>query len=271
MICKTCCHNYEAALGGFVFGVPCLMLKKSPIISYGSQHALREMCIRERADGDEVEDARSDQQFNVRMADSHGLREAASILIKKMYSWRGYALDAPLDAHSPHRMTLVTDTDDTTVGTMTLCFEGEEGLPADDNFKDRLNMLRADGCRLCEPSRLAIDPHMPKRVFAAMIHISYIYAHNIHGQTDYVIEVNPRHALFYKKMLGFVEFGEQRLCTRVNAPAVLLHLPLSYMKDQIERFGGLMEGQTNEKSFYPYFFSPHDEPGITDRLRYGRN
>jgi hypothetical protein len=119
---------------------------------------------------------------------------------------------------------------------------------------------------LCEPSRLAIDTHVPKRVFASMIHISYIYAHNIHGYTDYVIEVNPRHATFYKKMLGFAQLAPERMCTRVNAPAVLLRLRLDYMRQQIEKFGGLMEQGGRERSYYPYFFSRLDEPGITERL-----
>jgi hypothetical protein len=75
--------------------------------------------------------------------------------------------------------------------------------------------------------KLAIDK-VSKRVFAALIHISYIYAHNIHGYTDYVIEVNPRHVMFYKRMLGFRDFGGKRECTRVGAPAVLLRLELDY-------------------------------------------
>ena len=108
---------------------------------------------------------------------------------------------------------------------MTLCLDNEEsGLPADENFRDKLDTLRVQGRRLCEPSRLAIDKGVSKRVFAALIHISYIYAHNIHGFTDYVIEVNPRHVVFYKRMLGFKDFGGERECTRVGAPAVLLRL-----------------------------------------------
>jgi hypothetical protein len=32
-----------------------------------------------------------------------------------------------------------------------------------------------------------------------------------------------------------------------------------------------MESVPNERSFYPYFFSPMDEAGITVRLREGRD
>ncbi|HZX25769.1 MAG TPA: long-chain N-acyl amino acid synthase, partial [Telluria sp.] len=115
-----------------------------------------------------------------------------------------------------------------------------------------------------------IDKGVTKRVFASLIHISYIYAHNIHGYTDYVIEVNPRHVLFYKRMLGFQDWGPERPCTRVGAPAVLLRLELDYMGEQIRRFGGMFEQHADERSFYPYFFPYLDEPGITDRLVSGR-
>jgi hypothetical protein len=104
-----------------------------------------------------------------------------------------------------------------------------------------------------------------------MMHTAYIYSHKIHGYTDYVIEVNPRHAAFYKKMLGFHDFGELRTCTRVNAPAVLLRLEGEYMGEQIDKFGGMFERHGEEKSFYPYFF-PHDDAiGIIERLRNGKS
>lgn len=245
------------------------------IVSFESPYALRDLCIAEGdpAPAPDPEAARlaDERKFNVRMVNSAGLREAASVLIKRMYSWRGYHVDDPLDPRAPNRITLVADNGGRTVGTMTLCFDSDIGLPADENFKQQLDQLRALGHTLCEPSRLAIDTHVPQRVFAAMIHISYIFAHNIHRYSDYVIEVNPRHAPFYRKMLGFTDFGAERLCTRVNAPAVLLRLPLEHMKQCIEKFGGRMERHGGERSYYPFFFSSMDEAGITGRLIEGRN
>ena len=239
------------------------------IISFVSPYKLRDIIIPE-SNSETGQDRPVDQQkFHLRMANSEGKREQASVLLKKMYDWRGYAIDPTLE-QEPNKITLVADTNGKTVGTMTLCFDSEAGLPADENFRDKLDELRAQNRKLCEPSRLAIEEDVPKRVFASMIHVSYIYAHNIYGFTDYVIEVNPRHAMFYKRMLGFHDFGEERTCTRVNAPAVLLRLELEHMTQQIEKFGGLMEQHGKERSFYPYFFPRWDEPGITDRLKTGR-
>lgn len=209
------------------------------------------------------------QVFHIRLANSAGGREAASLLIRKMYGWRGYAFD-PHEQHAANKITLYAETGGVVVGTMSLCLDGGAGLPADDNFPDKLDLLRGLGRRLCEPSRLAIDKGVTKRVFAALIHISFLYAHRLHGYTDYVIEVNPRHVQFYKRMLGFADFGAERPCRRVGAPAVLLRLPLSAMGEQIRRWGGLMEQHGDERSFYPYFFPISDEPGITARLMAGR-
>lgn len=211
------------------------------------------------------------QQFNIRLANSAGRREAASVLLQKMYGWRGYEVDAHAP-HAPNRITLAADNQGETVGTMSLCLDDPDiGLPADENFGDILSALRVQGRQLCEPARLAIDRNVNMRVFAALIHISYVYAHNLHGCTDYVIEVNPRHVMFYKRMLGFRDEAAQRHCSRVGAPAVLLRLDLAYMTEQIRLHGGRMEADPGDRSFYPYFFSPQDEAGITVRLREGRN
>ena len=241
------------------------------IISFDATTGLSDLVIGEGL-ADPALDHEIDQQiFHIRMANSRGRREAATLLLKKMYGWRGYEVD-PSAHHVLNRITLYAETGGETVGTMSLCLDDSElGLPADENFRDKLDLLRGQRRRLCEPSRLAIDKGVSKRVFAALIHISYIYAHNIHGFTDYVIEVNPRHVMFYKRMLGFKDFGGERNCSRVGAPAVLLRLELDFMGEQIRKFGGLMEQQTTERSFYPYFFPIWDEPGITSRLVQGRN
>jgi hypothetical protein len=205
------------------------------------------------------------QVFHVRLATSAGGHEAASLLLRKMYAWRGYAFEVS-DHQDANQITLYAETGGVLVGTMSLCLDRVGQLPADANFRAELDELRRQRRRLAEPSRLAIDKGVSKRVFAALIHSSFIYACNIAGFTDYVIEVNPRHVAFYKRMLGFADFGAERACSRVGAPAVLLRLPLDYMAAQIRKWGGTMEQHGEERSFYPYFFPIWDEPGITARL-----
>ncbi|WP_202419782.1 N-acyl amino acid synthase FeeM domain-containing protein [Pseudoduganella guangdongensis] len=233
-------------------------------------NAIVSLLIEESASDQQSVQPLDEQLFHIRLANSSGQREAASVLLQKMYGWRGYEVD-PHAPHLPNRITLAADNKGETVGTMSLCLDDPQiGLPADENFADILSGLRQQGRRLCEPARLAIDRNVNMRVFAALIHISYVYAHNLHGATDYVIEVNPRHVMFYRRMLGFHTLAPERHCNRVGAPAVLLRLDLDHMREQIEKFGGRMDA-ASERSFYPYFFSPADEAGITVRLREGRN
>ncbi len=241
-----------------------------PIATFELPIPPRELCIGDRGLATHPSHPLDIQVFHIRLATSSGRREAAGLLIRKMYGWRGYAFD-PAEPQTANKITLYAETGGVVVGTMSLCLDDAHGLPADDNFPDKLDQLRDCGRRVCEPSRLAIDKGVTKRVFAALIHIAYLYAHRIHGATDYVIEVNPRHVLFYKRMLGFADFGGERACARVGAPAVLLRLPLSYMGEQIRRWGGLMEQHGEERSFYPYFFPVWDEAGITARLLAGRD
>ena len=202
---------------------------------------------------------------NIRIASSPDCQAAVRALLHKMYAWRGYATDHGTP-ESDNRMTLYAESNGALVGTMSLWLDRHGALPADELYGDRLELLRRQGRRLCEPSRLAIDPGMSKRVFAALIHVSYIYAHHLQGFSDYVIEVNPRHVAFYKRMLGFADLGGERACARVGAPAVLLRLPLEHMGAQIRQWGGRMEQGRGEKSFYPYFFAARDEAAIVGRL-----
>jgi hypothetical protein len=245
-----------------------MLVEEQPIVSFHAPAGLTdELACEPELDGDSGR-RRDHQVFNVRVARSAGRRAAASLLLRKMYAWRGYAFEVD-EEQGANKITLYAETGGMLVGTMSLCFDRHGELPADAIFRDRLDTLRRVGRRLCEPSRLAIDKGVSKRVFASLIHISYIYAHHLQGFTDYIIEVNPRHVAFYKRMLGFADFGGERACDRVGAPAVLLRLPLDVMGAQIRKWGGKMEQHGTERSFYPYFFPVWDEPAITARLMAG--
>ncbi|MEN3277954.1 MAG: hypothetical protein V7631_3744 [Massilia sp.] len=239
-----------------------MLVEEMPIASFRTAPAQTQDTPRARG---ATAAAAASRVFNVRLAISAERHADAGVLLRRMYAWRGYAVEAGA-REDGNKVTLYAETGGELVGTMSLCLDRHGMLPADEHFGDRLDILRSQGRRLCEPSRLAIDKGMSKRVFAALIHISYMYAHTLHGCTDYVIEVNPRHVAFYRHMLGFAEFGSERQCSRVGAPAVLLRLPLDYMGAQIAKWGGRPGQEAGERSFYPYFFPVAEEPGIAARL-----
>ena len=204
--------------------------------------------------------------FKVRLADNDGRRNTASMLVKKMYMWRGYRVAWQAKAQ-PNRLSLVASHGTSAIATISIGFDSEDGLLVDDLYKAELDEYRKAGARVCEFTKLAVDGAIrSKRVLATLFHIAYIYARRMNEFTDLFIEVNPRHVRFYQQMLGFECCGPERLNRRVNAPAVLLRLDLEYCGMQIERFGGRSELARGEKSLYPYTFSLAEERGIIGRL-----
>jgi hypothetical protein len=205
--------------------------------------------------------------FSVRAADSLGHRSSASILVNRLYAKRGYVSNATPQA-SRHCITLVAHQHDETVGTMTIGFDNGRGLLADDLFRAEIDTLRNEGHAVCEFTKLAIDAaECSREVLASLFHVAYLYAHRVHGYDRLVIEVNPRHVRYYRRMLGFQVMGPQRMNLRVMAPAVLLCLDFTHTRAQIARFGGRPEAfAQGERSLYPFSFSHSEEAGILARL-----
>ena len=230
---------------------------------------LKDLALPAPEDIANLQDDKAEQQvFKVRLANSEDRRKSASLLIQKMYDWRGYDIDALI--HDPSKITLAVYLEDKVVGTMSLGMDSPQGMVVDQLYKQEADQLRAEGRKLCDITRLAVDHDIKsKSVLASLFHMAFIYGHNIHHATDFLIEVNPRHVLFYQRMMGFQPFGEEKTCPRVNAPAVLMRLDATHADEQIIRYGGMGAAATGVRSIYPYFFSHDDELGITQRLLRG--
>jgi hypothetical protein len=209
-----------------------------------------------------------DDSYGIRLTDTSDGRNTASMLINRMYAWRGYSGDHQ-PSSDPNRITLTATDKGDVVGTLSIGIDSEVGLMADEIFKEELDAHRQRGAKLCEFTKFAFDPSVrSKTALANVFHLAVIYARDMHGCTDIVIEVNPRHRRFYERMLGFRKEGELKTNPRVDAPAYLLRVNLQFVTEQIARFGGswAADGETEERSFYPYFFSPREERGIINRL-----
>ncbi len=208
-----------------------------------------------------------DGQFKIRLANTEGRRSKASYLIKRRYAWRGYKTSA-LAGTAANRITLAAFNREQPVATITVAVDSEVGLGIEALYPEEVKALRISGCELCEFTKLAVDNLVRSQaVLSAIFHIAYIYAHRIRLCSDLLIEVNPRHVRFYEAMLGFKKCGQERIDPRVNAPALLLRLDLSYAAAEIARFGGQTELAKGMRLLYPYFFSAKEEHGIEGRLR----
>lgn len=214
-----------------------------------------------------VDMAIDQQSFGLRMTDTAEGRSSASLLINKMYSWRGYAGTHKL-TDDPNRITLTAQRDGEVCGTITVGLDSPSGILADEIFKEEVDAVRARGGRVCEFTKLAIDSDIQsKTALASLFHLSVIYARDLHGCTDLFIEVNPRHRRFYEKTLGFKRVCEPKMNPRVNAPAYLLLVSLEYIRQEVQRVGGTGAANEGERSFYRMFFSPREEHGIIQRLK----
>ncbi len=204
------------------------------------------------------------REFSVRRAATVLEYADTANLVKEMYSRRCYSTEGIVGM--PRRQTAITlDAHDSekVMGTLTVRLDSrEQGLLADALYRAEIDRFRDEGRKVCEVSKLAVDPRYgSKELMASLFQLAYLYAHVINRVADAFIEVNPRHVGFYKRMLGFREIGEQRICPRVNAPAVLLHIDLGYMREQIELHSG-RAAASREKTLYPHFLSCNAEDWI---------
>lgn len=184
-------------------------------------------------------------------------RRGGEGLLARMYGRKGYVIDATLK-HEHDESSIVVQLDDEAMGTITIQFDNGF-IAAQENYPEHIEALRKKGARLCEFGKFAVDQRVrSKRVLGAMFHLAWILAFKVRHATDILIEVNPRHAPFYMKMLGFEQIGPERTCTRVNAPAVLLHL--SSLK------GEELYVQEKGRGFYPYFFTPNEQAKLIQKI-----
>lgn len=236
----------------------------SSVESFSENHNPKEQ---DKIAPSDIEDVIVNQDsYGIRLLDTVEGRNSASMLINRMYAWRGYT-GTHQSADEPNRVTLTATDKGDVVGTLSLSIDSPIGLASDVIFKDELDKMRLGGARLSEFTKLAFDPGVQsKAALANLFHLAVIYARDLYDCTDIVIEINPRHRGFYQRMLGFEQISEMRTNLRVNAPAYLMRIRLSYATEQIQKYGGTFSENKGIRSFYPFFFSPREENGIIARL-----
>ena len=97
-----------------------------------------------------------------------------------------------------------------------------------------------------------------------MFNVAFLLARHLHRASDLVMEVNPRHVSYYLRMLGCKVAGAETICPRVGAPAVLLHLSLDHVQDEIDRYHAGTLKQI--RSLYRQSFPPPEQPQLLATL-----
>lgn len=210
--------------------------------------------------------------YHVRLAESgcEGVRTRISQLVHRMYSWRGLDTGRPTAyADHPGQTTLVACKGDLLFGTLTVGVDSSRGLLADTLYREEIDAARKSGARVCEVTRLAMDPaHSSPEVLASIFHLAFMITRFIHDMTDLFVEVHPRHTAFYRRLMGYRVAGPERICPRVGAPAVLLRLSLAHAEQEILRVGG--QGDAPDRSLYRLFFSAAEQDRMLLNLRGSR-
>ncbi|WP_153111207.1 N-acyl amino acid synthase FeeM domain-containing protein [Propionivibrio limicola] len=166
--------------------------------------------------------------YDIRPALTPYQHGAASLLVRRMYARCGYdTRSVGYELNDPNRMTLTAWQADAAVATVTIGRDSASGLMADTLYAEELATMRTSERVLCEVTRLAITPEASSpELLTTLFRTAMFHGMMFFAASDVVIEVNPRHAPYYRRQFGFRQIGELRQCPRVNAPAVLLHQEL---------------------------------------------
>ena len=157
-----------------------------------------------------------------------GQQAIADTLVRRRFAWRGYNTEAlAFGCDAGRRLTLAAWFCDELIATLTLLVDSNEGLQTEALYGRELERLRRPGRRLCEVTRLAVDPDFScPRLLRALFSSACEHGRSHFAASDVVIGVNPRHAAYYQRRMGFRQVGARRHYPRVDAPVVLLHQTL---------------------------------------------
>ena len=166
--------------------------------------------------------------FDIRPVRTILHHDAACMLVQQSHVWRGDNRESHGQRmDDPNRVILAAKQYDELAATLMLNRDSPEGLLADSLYAPELARLRRPKRIVCEVSRLAVDPDFSSRdLLIALFQAAFQYARDFFAASDALIEVNPRHARYYQRLLGFKLIGRQRQCRRLDAPVVLLHQEL---------------------------------------------
>jgi hypothetical protein len=232
---------------------------------FGNAPGLRNL-TREQADLANGDPGNHPGAFKIRLAHSRASKDLASSLIERRYAWRGY--EVPQLPADPNLRTFVAYVEGSLVGTLSLRVDSENGLSADDLYKEELSRFRNQGVGLCEFTRLAVDSGAnSKAVLGGLMHTAIMYGHRVRDRPRGVIEVNPRHADFYRRVLGFETIGPEKMNQTVQAPSVLLCVLFDRLAIEVDKYFSDPDSIRSRRSFFAHWFPPNEAAGVLNRLR----
>lgn len=208
-------------------------------------------------------------EFSIKIANTLEERDAAFQLAYQVYLEKGYIntnchekLIRQYDQDSQTVILIVQDKAKNVVGSATVVFDDSSNLPADKIYSDELKIIRKNNQKVAELSRLVISNTFrnSKEILVLLFNYVAIYITRVNICDGLVVEVNPRHKNFYKALLSFDEFGQEKPCPQVkNAVGNLLYLPIEKYKKMVQQNKLNLSSEKKERSLYPYFLKTEQE------------
>jgi hypothetical protein len=177
-------------------------------------------------------------RIDVVVAETVGDYSAATQLLAQRYVPKGYSFDGGYQQSvSSVDPVLIAKNrlDGSALATLTLRVDGPRGLMAEHLYPEQVTQLRSSGCRVCEVVRFASLPSIRSfELLRRLFDRAYELGRQL-DRTDVLIEVTPRHAAFYKRVLGFRAVGSPCHNPRVNTVGTLLHVSMEDLGERVER------------------------------------
>jgi len=207
--------------------------------------------------------------FTIKIANTLEEREAVFRLGYQVYLEKGYIkenynewLVQNYDSCEETIIFIVQDQFKNIAGSVTLLFDKNSKLPVEKIYSEEIKELKKLNPKIAELSRLVISPNYrnSKSILVLLFNYLAIYLHRVKEYDGLVVQVNPRHKIYYKALLSFDEIGREKPCPQVqNAPAVLLFLSTQKYKKEMNRCKSDVNSTGKERTLYPYFLNAEQE------------
>jgi len=166
-----------------------------------------------------------------KVAQSPEEREAAFRLLHRGYVEKGlmppneYGMRVTPAHLVPSTQVYIALEGEEVLYTMSLVLGSDTELPLEALYRDEVGALRAAGRNVAEVTCLTSSQKYDKKlmyaVFARLVSLMFQQARHL-GIDGLLIAVHPKHASFYGRQLGFVQYGpEKRYALVGDKPAVL--------------------------------------------------
>ncbi len=190
-------------------------------------------------------------RIHFKRAENKSELEQAFRLVANCYFEKGYItqsdsqLRIKLQHALPESAVFVGELGDRVVATSSVFPDSPIGLPADSIFQSELDELRSKGRKITELGSLASNLevetsplHIPLHILQSM-RLVYLYGQDYLKADDLIITVNPKHRIFYEKVLLFEPMSEIKFYPEVNqAPAIVMRQNLHTIEARLLALSG---------------------------------